>query len=240
MRSSLILLPYFNRPKLLRNALLSVKTQTDRNWILAFIDDASPTLDGIKLLFQMFDDEIGQGKVHLYRVSREEKIQRNWTTQAVYLNRAIREIDADLCIILCDDDALLPDYVGNCREYFYHTHPEAVYGYSQCIIYYPPDELPGSHLPVRPFHTNFTVPMNPIDRIDSSQIVWARDVQIHRGVWFPENRQYDLDAGLWIEMINHGFGLCPYMGFYGEYKACHPKQLGAMKGVIDFDVSRDV
>jgi hypothetical protein len=240
MRPALILLPYFNRPKMVRTALESVKNQTDTNWKLAFIDDASPTLEGIYWLFEILEDEIQQGKVELYRVSKEEKTLLNWTTPPRYMNRAVRENDADLVMILCDDDALLPNYLENCREYFYNTNPQAVYGYSHCIPFFPPDEKVGTHLEKRPFHTNHEAPICPIDRIDASQIVWARDVQLARGVGFPENRQYDHDAGMWIEMWNHGFGECPYMGFDGQYKACHAKQLGAMKGVLDFNVSRDI
>ena len=240
MNPALILLPYFNRPKLLRNALLSVKNLDDPNWVLAFIDDASPTEEGLDVLKEILGDEILQGKVRIYRVSREEKVSLNWTTPPRYMNKAIRETESDLVMILCDDDALLPDYLTRCREYFYVTNPQAIYGYSSLIPFYPPEETPGPHLPIRDFWTNHEVDACPVNNIDASQVVWVRYVQLERGIWFAENRQFDHDAGLWEAMWHQGYGLCPFMGFFGQYKAFHPKQLTHLKGVTDFQISRDV
>ena len=46
----LILLFYYDRPKMVRNALQSVKELNYKNWELAFIDDGSNKLFSPKLL----------------------------------------------------------------------------------------------------------------------------------------------------------------------------------------------
>lgn len=236
---TLILLPYFNRPKLLLNALNSLKQSTNQDWLLAFIDDASPTPEGRQHVHEVLGYAVVQDRVFFYAVSKEMKEQCMWTTQPIHMNIAMRQIDSDLTVILCDDDALLPDYIENCVQWF-STNPQELYGFSNVRLFFPDaGETPNESLPIRAFHTNRLVATNPVNAIDASQIVWRSKIALERGCFFDEARQYDHDASMWEVMWAKGYGLCPFMGFYGQYKGIHQYQLGKMKGVTNFEAPRE-
>jgi hypothetical protein len=236
---TLVILPYYNRPKLLLNALVSLRDSSDQNWTLAFIDDASPTDEGLCSVDVILSEQVKKGMVHKYVVPVEEKEQLKWTTQPVYMNRAMREIASDLTLILCDDDALLVNYIENSVKWF-TEHPNELYGFSNVRVYFPPKESPSEILPIRPFHTNHLQKVCPVNTVDASQVVWRSKVALERGCFFDEARQYDHDASMWEAMWRSGYGECPYMGFYGQYKGIHQFQLGRMKGITDHILREDI
>lgn len=51
----LILLFYYNRPELVKNALFSIKNNNYVNWKLAFIDDGS-LINGEKIVRSIFNE----------------------------------------------------------------------------------------------------------------------------------------------------------------------------------------
>lgn len=45
--------------------------------------------------------------------SKENKLRRGGSMFGKYANIAMETIDSDIIIMLCDDDALIPDYLFN-------------------------------------------------------------------------------------------------------------------------------
>lgn len=227
---TLVILPYYNRPKLLENALKSLRDSTNQDWVCAFIDDASPTTEGVDLVHSILGKALSEGRVKIYVVPSDLKESMKWTTQPIFMNRAMREIDSDLTMILCDDDALVSDYIDNCVSWF-SMNPSTLYGFSNIRVYFPPSEAPCAELPIRAFFTNHLSPVCPVNTVDASQVVWRSKQALERKCFFDEARQYDHDASMWEAMWSANYGLCPFMGFYGQYKGIHQFQLSNMKGV---------
>lgn len=236
---TLVILPYYNRPKMLTNALLSLKNSTNQNWICAFIDDASPSSEGEHLARSLLKEATEQGRVVFYIVPSEMKDAVQWTTQPIFMNRAMREIDSDLTMILCDDDALLPNYIDEAVAWF-NNNPNALYAFSNVRVFFPDaGEEPNERLPIRAFLTNHLSSVNPVNTVDASQVVWRSKEALSRGCFFDEARQYDHDASMWEAMSRAGYGNCPFMGVYGQYKSIHSYQLGKMKGMTDHTLPRE-
>lgn len=217
------------------NALNSIKESTSDNWVLAFIDDASTTDEGWNLVDNILDGYSNQ--IVKYKVSREEKEEKYWTTQARYLNKATREIEADICIQVCDDDAIFPTYIENLSKFFEET--DFVYGYSHIIPFNPLVETPNTSFFGRKHSLNFHItPIPPENQLDISQVAWKRVDALEKECIFPDYRNEDLDSRLFRHLFKN-FGVCPFMNCVGQYKALHPKQLGYHKRVYDFELGRE-
>src|SRR5438105_2894834 len=106
----LVLLLYFERPRLVRNALRSVLAADAHHpdWELAFIDDGSPT-PGEPAAREVLAGHPGKVRFHNTGDSAGDK-RENGCRIGAFMNRAVRESDADLGVMLCDDDMLYPTY----------------------------------------------------------------------------------------------------------------------------------
>jgi glycosyltransferase involved in cell wall biosynthesis len=217
MLKILILLPYFNRPKLVRNALKSLQDQSYTNWELACLDDMS---DSDKLLSTVVEEFFpNDTRIHHYYVTKELKEKHNNITSGILLNKALDEIEHDLCIILCDDDALVPHYLRQLNVFF-TNRPEVNYSYSKVIPFNPLTEEFNYQIPIRPYETNVNRgPIHPSNRVDASQVCWRKN-----NARFTLNRFADLDKDMWDKLYEL-YGPCIETMFYGEYKGVHNKQL---------------
>ncbi len=218
----LILLFYYNRPNLVRTALNSIKNQNYENWEIAFIDDGSE-ISGEPIVKELlYDTPIYKIKFYNTDDSVEDKLNRNKEDGSIfgkYAQMAIENSNADYVLMLCDDDALYPEYLTNLNNYF-QTHTNEQYVYSH-IHTYDPILTKIEDNPIFEYHhLNKTEPLNPHFKIDMSQVAWRRNSFIESNIKFPYPMTVNLDSVIYNQMWNH-FGDCKFSGFIGQYKAIY-------------------
>jgi glycosyltransferase involved in cell wall biosynthesis len=225
----LILLFYYERPDLLKNALLSVKNSTYKNWDMSVIDDGInfPALGIINSCFTA--DEREQHRISYVQTfdSETRKQQRGGSQFGEYANTAIGISDADIIIMLCDDDMLKPDYLEKLSD-FYLNNPSIKYSYSHLEFYDPNNGMPSDNNVVSDnytrYLTNNTGPINPVRKVDSSQVSWRRDNWLNDDIKFPSPRTSNLDEMIYKQMYV-AWGECQFNGLISQWKGIHEGQL---------------
>lgn len=252
----LIILVYYNRSNMMLNALNSIKNQTYKNWHLAFIDDGSMVpgapivkevlseymqgpISGTRVREEKWSKET-QGQVTLWRIddTLEDKRKQEGTRHPEYMNRSILECvesPESPVIILCDDDALLPDYLSDLNEY-YKSNPSTLHSFCHVIPFDPTKELPSEELASRAssFWLNKRGTIHPFNAIDGSQSTYRRKVFSELGVRYPSPAHRCLDASLHQQLVEKA-GLCPFNGIIGQYKGIFANQLGQRNSGNEYD-----
>ena len=230
MKKILILLFYYNRPSLVKIALNSIKNHSYKNWEIAFIDDNSEE-PGKPIAEEILANQIHKVKFYNTNDSLADKLNRGKEHGSIfgkYAQIAVEESTADYVLMLCDDDALYPEYFNNLVKYF-DEYPEENYVYSHIHTYDPIITPLEANPPFEDHHLNKTWPLNPYFNIDMSQVAWRRKPFLEKGIKFPYPMTANLDAVIFNQMHNH-FGDCKFSGFIGEYK-------GIYKGGYDDQLS---
>jgi glycosyltransferase involved in cell wall biosynthesis len=215
----LILLFYYNRPNLVKIALNSIKIHNYNNWEIAFIDDGSEE-PGEPIVREILNEHLDKIKFYNTNDSIDIKMLRSKEHGSIfgkYAQQAVEESDADIVMMLCDDDALYPEYFNNLNKYF-QLHPDEKYVYSHIHTYDPMLTKLEDNPPYEHHHLNKDWPLNPHFNIDMSQVAWRRQAFIDSGIKFPYPMTANLDAVVYNQMHNH-FGDCKFSGFFSEYKA---------------------
>jgi len=238
----LILLAYYDRPKIVLNALHSLNELDYENFEVAFIDDGSIN-KGKDIAVRECPSIIDKFKFIYIDNSIDEKKSQGGSVFGMYMNNAIKESDADYVIVLCDDDALFSDYLTNLNK-FYNDNPDKSWCYSH-VKFYDPEIETYCEAVDEPLDKTFNVaslnhhtgPIVPSCRVDSSQVSFRRKSFIDNQVWFPFPQTKDLDRSVFEKMIHH-LGLCHFSGFYGQYKGWFINQLGVKHrlGKDDFTI----
>jgi len=220
----LVMLLYYERPQLVRHSLESILLADERynNWHLAFHDDGSQT-PGEPIVREMFSKDL-LNKVTFYRTfANEQQKQASGGMLGFVMNQMIRDSDADIGIILCDDDALHPAYLKNLNNY-YEQHPACLATYCHVVIFNPETdkwrEAANTDHPLN----HYTAPINPSGKLDAAQVSWKLSVNKTHNAWFPYPCRKNHDAHFYHQLYEK-VGEVPYMGFIGQYKAIHPTQL---------------
>ena len=222
----LILLPYFNRPRLIRNALQSIKDSDYPHWELAFIDDGSDEKAN-DILWEYF---AGDRRVTYSYLNRPKEVKlKKGSDHGAALNRAMKRSKADIAMFLCDDDALVPDYMGKLNKW-YNDNPSAMWAYSHVYIWNPLEQGLdyGSLKDKNHWHNNCTEAILPSAKLDASQVTWKLLCNKKGNCWFPP-RWWNLDQFFYRDM-GTAYGHCLFTGLTGQYKAIHSKQLVHWKG----------
>lgn len=225
----LVLLFYYERPELLRRALESVKNSAYKNWDLCVIDDGT-NKPGLSVIDDCFSHE----ERLLHRInyiqtfdSEERKYARGGSQFGEYANIAIKISDADVVLMLCDDDLLMPNYMDDLSR-FYQENPGVKYSYSHLRFYDPTLGLPGEDNTVDDSYTRYlnsrSHPINPVRRVDSSQVSWRRKNWIDDGIEFPSPRTSNLDEVIYGHMYA-AWGDCIFNGITAQWKGIHDGQL---------------
>lgn len=224
---TLILLLYYRRPEMVRRAIRSVASQTTRKWVLLGIDDneRDSKVTSLEVLIQeeMPKDLLGQCFTTYVNDDLTEK-QRRGSNVGQAMNWGVLTTACDTAIMLCDDDALIPDYLEKAQRYF-ESHPEEMYAYSHVRIYDPEREEPGAHLPKRPYFTNREGLIYPSCAVDASQVMWRTKIHHDQNIRFPYPQTKDLDAHFYAQ-LGHFYGPGNFMGIDGQYKGIFADQLG--------------
>ena len=136
----LILLFYYNRPKMVLNALNSINKLSYKKFEVAFIDDGSDN-PGEPIVRETLKPSFLK-KVTFYNTNDtvKAKIERGGSNFGKLANEAVKNSDADIVLMLCDDDALFSDYL-NYLNRFYLFNQRINYAYCK-LKYYDPTKQP--------------------------------------------------------------------------------------------------
>lgn len=214
---------YYERPDMLRRCMsrLCLANQFHRDWQLLFHDDASPTPGA-----QIVAEELGSlmSNVRLYRSegTPEEKIASGGLLGAV-MNRMVQDSDADVGIMLCDDDLLVPTHLRDLSSYF-ESHPDVPYAYSHIELYDPTGG--GQTMPTNPWN-QWTEPIHCRGRCDASQVSWRLGCCKEGGCWFPYPCMRNHDAGFY-DALHRKYGPAPFTGLTAQHKGIHAGQLALL------------
>lgn len=233
---TLILLFYYERPKMVLNALQSVNELEGENWELAFIDDGSKASGEVVARKELSSRALAKTKFYNVSYKYESKESLKGSIFGKYTNEAIKNSDAELAIMLCDDDALMPNYIQDLSKY-YLEHPEVNYAYSY-VKYFDPsnqhykegNEIPTYWHPGSTYTLNMHLtPIAPVCAVDASQVSWRTSCNKIDNIWFPFPKTRGLDAAL-FEQLYAKYGLCHPLGKFGQYKGAFADQLGNRTG----------
>jgi len=227
-----LIIPYYKRPKLVRNALDSIMNLKYDNWHLTFIDDSGD--DAFKETFLNYGFNKDKITYVPILMSDDEKTKNGGSIFGKYVNESIVNSDCDIVMLICDDDAVDSEYLNNLNN-FYTTNPEEQWGYSHVKIYNPSIE----HYSVADKNPSIddwsnklvdlnqsTKPIHPVCRIDSSQITFRKKAMVDGDVWYSFPMTANLDADIFMKMFNK-YSFCKFTGCYGQYKGWFEDQLGA-------------
>lgn len=221
----LILLFFFNRPRLVQNALRSIAAQTYTNYEVAFIDDTEGTPESRHMDY-LFDRE--RLNYIWTNDTKEAKLERGGSIFGKFANEAMATSDADVCIMVCCDDFLHKDYLLNLNRFF-TDNPEINYCYSDVVDYDPLKDKYEDIFDKEVDHNFFLnlnkQPHNLGNSKDSSQVAWRRKCFTEGGCAFPWPLTHALDYYLYIQLFQK-YGVGYYSGFTGQFKGWHDHQLG--------------
>ena len=225
-----LIIAYYKRPLIVLNALESIMKSTYDNWHLTFIDDSGD--ESFKNTFLNFGFDSKKITYTPILMSDDDKVAIGGSIFGKYINDTIKECDSDIIILICDDDAIFPDYMENLNK-FYNDNPDKMWGYSYVEFYNPEIEhytkatkvngdpsLGASNL------NNSTEQIIPANRVDSSQVSFRKKAFTEGNVWYPHPYTANLDAHVFHNMYKV-WGLCDFTNCYGQYKGWFVNQLGA-------------
>jgi hypothetical protein len=228
----LILMSYYNRPLLVKNALNSILKANEHHpdWHLAFGDDGSK-IPGRPIVEEVLKDHLDQVTFVRSNMTFEDKIKEGIVLGRM-ANKAMRESDADIALILCDDDELVPMYLKGLSDFF-TNHPKILYCYSKVFMYNPLVQKSGNVK--RRFNGKFNQhegPINPVNKVDASQVAWRLSCCKEHGAWFRESTK-EVPGKPWTRDTDKGF----FQNLYDKCGPCHPTNFpGQFKGVHDYQL----
>jgi glycosyltransferase involved in cell wall biosynthesis len=220
----LILMAYCNRPKMVEIPLRSIQNQSYKNWELAFVDDGS-LVSGEYIVKTILSDDLDKVKFYNTHHTPEDKIKNGGSVFGRFWNEAMYESDADIAIMLCDDDALYPEYLQKLVDY-YSFEQSVNYSYGHVSVFNPNTCTNLDSLVLdRSSDLNKTGQFNPVCQVDASQVSWRIDKVKENNITFPVPKTTDLDAAIYNAMFS-SFGNCVYNGIIAQYKGVHLDQMG--------------
>lgn len=225
-----IMLSYFNRPLLVRNSLNSILKANEyyRNWELLFGDDGS-IVPGKPIVEEILKDHLDKVTFVNSEMSFQDKIDHGLLL-GKYANEHMRQSDADVAIMFCDDDELFPIYLRDLAEYF--SRNDHLYCYSKIHIFNPFFQKSSEVNNLTGKFNQWQGPINPVGKVDATQVAWRLDCCKKYGAWFKESTKL-VEGKPWTRDTDRGFfenlyekcGLCYATEFIAQYKAVHDYQL---------------
>lgn len=242
----LIVLPYYDRPQIVLNALNSVIIANEYydNWHLAIIDDGSKS--PIKPIAEdVLRDVLDKVSFYNTECSVEDKLN-NRGLLGKFINQAVNDIPADIELCLPDDDALYHDYLLNLNKYM-NDNPNVEACYSNVLIYNPIKEPPQDSLDRMIGFWNKR--KESIDRLsgvlDICQIAVRSIIHKKYSLWCGESDTLDVDWKMGRRAEKSKL-IVEYTGFISQYKGIHDNQLSVRakvneqyqngEWVLDFDM----
>ncbi len=150
------------------------------------------------------------------------------------LNRAVAEMStADLFMMLCDDDLIVPGATRKIIRWF-EEHPDEDWAYGASI---PFDATITNRVEVLPGyldHGQIVADYVPVQRtratnvLDISQVVWRRAAHVKHNIQWADRghpRHNPLDHMIYQHMDGRFEKECPFIGFPIQYKGIHTNQV---------------
>lgn len=226
----LILMSYYNRPKLVRNTLTSILKASEKHddWCLSLADDGSDV--PVKPIVE----EILAGHMHKVvvietKATLEDKLERGLSLGGL-ANREMKASDAGAAIMLCDDDELHPDYLKNLSDYF--DGNDVLYCYSKIHLFNPLYQKTGSVNNLTNKYNQWSAPINPANRVDASQVAWRLKCCKEMGAWFSESTA-SVPGKPWVKDTDKSF----FENLFDKCGPCHPTRfVSQYKGVHDYQL----
>jgi glycosyltransferase involved in cell wall biosynthesis len=221
MNKFLIILAYYERPKIVLNSLNSILDITYPEFEVHFIDDGSVNR-GEPIVREVCSSIIDKFKFDYIDNTIEQKKEQGGSIHGRYLNKAINESNADHVIILCDDDAIFPHFLTKLniflnkeeninKNYFYHN----------MVLYdsLREDYQSGVNRMDFSYFTNVhKTPINCAGRVDSSQVTYSRKAFVDHGLFYPAPQTSGLDMAIYNKMFSV-WGPCEYSGLVSQVKS---------------------
>lgn len=236
----LIVLAYYKRPKMVLNALSSIKDMKYSNWQLDFIDDSGDE----DFRETLFDFGFDNSKVNYIPTFDTDEMKKSigGSRHGKFMNDSIKNSDAEIVIVLCDDDALDVNYLENLNRYYEKNKSilwsygyvkyfnPSIESYTEAVDSYGSRELRGS---VDDLNRN-TSALNPCYQCDGAQVSFRRKCFTEYDVWYPFPQTRNCDASIFSGMFNK-IGWCYPNKSYTQCKGAFPDQLGNRS--IDADLT---
>ena len=221
MNKFLIILAYYERPKIVINALKSILDISYPEFEVHFIDDGS-TNRGEPIVREMCSSIIDKFTFHYIDNTIEQKIAQGGSIHGQYLNLAIQQSDADHVIILCDDDAIFPHFLTKLNVFLNKTNNlDKKYFYHNMVLYdslVEPYEAGIERKDFSYFTNQWKTPINCSGRVDSSQVTYSRHGFVEAELTYPAPQTSGLDMAIYDKMANV-WGLCEYSGLISQLKS---------------------
>lgn len=227
-------MPYYNRPILVQNALRSILASHKHypHWKLGFCDDGS-RIPGRPIVEGILHDHLDKVTFVETGMSFQDKIEQGLVLGKM-ANYGISTVEADVAIVLSDDDELVPTYLRDLSGFF-DRHPDIAYCYSNIYIHNP-------FMGIRTVGHRYRYdgPIDPRGKVDASQVAWRIACCKERGAWFKESTKL-VPGKPWVADTDRSFfeelylkcGPCQPTGLFSQYKGIHDYQLLWHKNVSE-------
>jgi len=239
----LILLLYYERPNLVRNALNSILKANEKyqNWYLVVHDDGSDN-HATPIVREVLKPVLDRVGIVRTEMTVQDKVDSGGLL-GKQLNDIIRaalyEVRPDLFCMLCDDDELHPEYLANLNTFF-DKNSKIMSCYSKVVCCNPlTGEVYDSSHPMATKLNRWDVPICGSCRVDASQVAWRASCH-EAGAWFHYPCVKDHDAHFFQALYDRCGPMHP-TGFVAQYKGVHEKQLGnlgAWRAWVEKDIDK--
>jgi glycosyltransferase involved in cell wall biosynthesis len=237
----LIAVVYYERPKVFLNALNSILNCNYDNFEVHVIDDGSIN-KAEPIAREVCASIIDKFKFTYINNSIEEKKRQGGSIHGKYLTEAIRQSSSDHVIVLCDDDAIYPNFLKNLNNFL--NLPDNInknYFYHNIVLY---DSLKENYIDgvrnnnLTHFTNKHTEPINCNCAVDGSQVTFDREKFVNDDIFYAYPQTKSLDADSFQKMFSK-WGPAYYSGLISQVKSWNNDNLGARSGEHDF-ITKDM
>jgi len=227
----LVQLLYYERPDIVKNALHSLINLQYENWHVAAIDDGS--IHSLEKVVSEYVPPHLHNKFTFYNTNESvaQKKAQGGATFGRIMNLSLEDTDADIAVMLCDDDALVSDYFTKLNLFFTENQDK---NYAFCWVnhYNPEKEFYDTKDVSFPqdLGTNYRLPVRPHGSLDASQVAWRVKPVVEKKIKFPYPQTKNLDEYFFRQLFEN-FGDCYPVGCVGQYKGWFGGQLGFRKNM---------
>ena len=217
----LIAIVYYERPKVILNALKSILDIAYPEFGVHLIDDGSKN-KAEPIVRDVCSSIIDKFKFDYIDNTVEQKKEQGGSLHGKYLTEAIRQSDADHVIVLCDDDAIYPHFLTKLNVFLNkEQNKDKNYFYHNMVLY---DGLTESYLAgaerkdLSYFTNQWKTPINCVCRVDGSQVTFNRKRFVEDGIFYPHPQTSGLDAASFKLMFDK-WGAAEYSGLISQVKS---------------------
>lgn len=212
---------YYERPKVILNALNSILDISYPNFEVHIVDDGSVNR-AEPIVREVCSSIIDKFKFTYIDNTVEDKKKQGGSVHGRFLTEAVRQSDADHVIVLCDDDAIFPHFLTKLNSLI--NKPENIdkyYFYHNIVLY---DCLTESYkkgverMDFSYFTNQWKAPINCSGRVDGSQVTYNRKKFVDDGIIYPAPQTSGLDAESFKQMADK-WGLATYSGLVSQVKS---------------------